>query len=47
MLPSMGVASAVTSWMPHSRSRFAEKPAARFTIRNRTRVVKRHPKGDW
>jgi len=25
----------------------AEKPAGRFTIRNRTRVVKRHPKGDW
>jgi len=25
----------------------AEKPAARFMIRNRTRVVKRHPEGDW
>jgi hypothetical protein len=25
----------------------AEKPAGRFTIRNRTRVVKRHPEGDW
>jgi hypothetical protein len=25
----------------------AEKPAARFMIRSRTRVVKRHPKGDW
>jgi hypothetical protein len=25
----------------------AEKPAARFTIRSRTRVVKRHPEGDW
>jgi hypothetical protein len=24
-----------------------EKPAARFMIRNRTRVVKRHPEGDW
>jgi len=22
-------------------------PAARFMIRNRTRVVKRHPEGDW
>jgi hypothetical protein len=25
----------------------AEKPAGRFTIRGRTRVVKRHPEGDW
>jgi hypothetical protein len=25
----------------------AEKPAARFMIRSRTRVVKRHPEGDW
>jgi hypothetical protein len=25
----------------------AEKPTSRFLIRNRTRVVKRHPKGDW
>ena len=25
----------------------AEKPAARFMIRSRTRVVQRHPKGDW
>jgi hypothetical protein len=24
----------------------AEKPGGRFTIRNRTRVVKRHPEGD-
>jgi hypothetical protein len=24
-----------------------EKPAARFMIRSRTRVVRRHPKGDW
>jgi hypothetical protein len=24
-----------------------EKPAGRFMIRSRTRVVKRHPKGDW
>jgi hypothetical protein len=25
----------------------AEKPAGRFMIRSRIRVVKRHPKGDW
>ena len=25
----------------------AKKPAGRFMIRNRTRVVKRHPEGDW
>jgi hypothetical protein len=25
----------------------AEKPAGRFTIRQRTRVVKRHPQGNW
>ena len=25
----------------------AEKPAARFMIRSRTRVVKHHPEGDW
>jgi hypothetical protein len=25
----------------------AEKPAARLMIRSRTRVVKRHPEGDW
>ena len=24
-----------------------EKPTGRFMIRNRTRVVKRHPEGDW
>jgi hypothetical protein len=32
-----------------ARAAFAvdEKPAGRFTIRRRTRVVKRHPKGDW
>jgi hypothetical protein len=24
-----------------------EKPAGRFMIRHRTRVVKRHPEGDW
>jgi len=25
----------------------AEKPSGRFMIRSRTRVVKRHPEGDW
>jgi hypothetical protein len=25
----------------------AEKPASRFMIRSRTRVVKRYPEGDW
>jgi ATP-dependent DNA ligase len=25
----------------------AEKPVGRFMIRNRIRVVKRHPEGDW
>jgi hypothetical protein len=25
----------------------AEKPAGRFMIRSRTRVVQRHPEGDW
>jgi hypothetical protein len=25
----------------------AKKPAGRFIIRRRTRVVKRHPEGDW
>jgi hypothetical protein len=24
-----------------------EKPAGRFMIRSRTRVMKRHPEGDW
>jgi hypothetical protein len=24
-----------------------EKPAGLFTIRSRTRVVQRHPQGDW
>jgi hypothetical protein len=24
-----------------------EKPGGRFTMRQRTRVVKRHPEGDW
>jgi hypothetical protein len=30
-----------------ARAAFAEKPAGRFVIRSRTRVVKRHPEGDW
>jgi hypothetical protein len=25
----------------------AEKPGGRFMIRSRTRVVQRHPEGDW
>jgi hypothetical protein len=25
----------------------AEKPAVRFTIRSSTRVMRRHPEGDW
>jgi hypothetical protein len=25
----------------------AEKPTGRFMIRSRTRVVRRHPEGDW
>jgi hypothetical protein len=25
----------------------AEKPAGRFMIRHRIRVVQRHPEGDW
>jgi hypothetical protein len=25
----------------------AEKPAARFMIRHRIRIVQRHPEGDW
>jgi hypothetical protein len=25
----------------------AEKPTGRLMIRSRTRVVKRHPEGDW
>jgi hypothetical protein len=37
--------------LEHARAVFkvaiAEKPDGRFTIRNRTRVVQRHPKGDW
>jgi hypothetical protein len=29
------------------KAAIAEKPAGRFMIRSRTRVVKRHPQGDW
>jgi len=25
----------------------AEKPTGKFMIRSRTRVVRRHPEGDW
>jgi hypothetical protein len=25
----------------------ADKPAGRFMILSRTRIVKRHPEGDW
>jgi hypothetical protein len=36
---------------PLARAAFAaaiaEKPAGMFMIRQRTRVVKRHPEGDW
>ena len=36
---------------PLSRAAFkvaiAEKPAGRFMIRSRIRVVTRHPEGDW
>jgi hypothetical protein len=32
---------------PRPRGCDAEKPAGRFMIRNRIRVVKRHPEGDW
>jgi hypothetical protein len=42
---------AICRSLEHARAAFAavvaEKPAGRFTIRNRTRVVQRHPKGDW
>ena len=40
--------------LPHARNcarrvrnAVEEKPAGRFIIRNRTRVVNRHPDGDW
>jgi hypothetical protein len=29
------------------KAALAEKPAGRFMIRSRMRVVQRHPKGDW
>jgi hypothetical protein len=38
-------------WAANVRAAFkvaiAEKPAGRFMIRSKTRVVKRHPEGDW
>jgi hypothetical protein len=42
---------AICRHLAHARAVFkeavAEKPAGRFMIRSRTRVVKRHPEGDW
>jgi hypothetical protein len=42
---------AICRSLEHARAVFAaavaEKPAARFMIRSRTRVVQRYPKGDW
>jgi hypothetical protein len=32
---------------PRSRQRVEDKPASRFMIRGRTRVMQRHPQGDW
>jgi hypothetical protein len=52
-----GNVSAITQFLAICRSlalaraafaaAIAEKPAARFMIRSRTRVVQRHPEGDW
>jgi hypothetical protein len=42
---------AICRQLAHARAVFkeaiAEKPSGRFMIRSRTRVVKRHPEGDW
>jgi hypothetical protein len=42
---------ALASPLRHARAVFAvaiaEKPAGRFMILSRTRIVKRHPEGDW
>ncbi len=42
---------AICRTLAYARAAFkeaiAEKPAGRFMIRSRTRVVKRHPEGDW
>jgi hypothetical protein len=42
---------AICRTLAQARSVFAvavgEEPAGRFMIRSRTRVVKRHPEGDW
>jgi hypothetical protein len=42
---------AICRHLAHARTVFkeavAEKPAGKFMIRSRTRVVKRHPEGDW
>ncbi len=42
---------AICRQLAYARSVFkeavAEKPGGKFMIRARTRVVKRHPEGDW
>jgi hypothetical protein len=42
---------AICRTLAHARAAFVaaigEKPGGRFMIRNRTRVVKQHPEGDW
>jgi hypothetical protein len=42
---------AICRTLDHAHAAFAvaiaEKPAGLFMIRNRIRVVKRHPEGDW
>jgi len=42
---------AICRQLAHARAVFkeavAEKPSGCFMIRSRTRVVKRHPEGDW
>jgi hypothetical protein len=36
-----------TTWLSTFKPAVAEKPAAKIMIRSRTRVLKRHPEGDW
>jgi len=42
---------AICRQLAHARAVFkqaiADKPTGRFMIHSRTRVVKRHPEGDW
>jgi hypothetical protein len=42
---------AICRQLAHARAVFkaaiADKPTGKFMIRSRTRVVKRHPEGDW